>query len=204
MRRSLFFVFVLALVSLPLAAGDNEPLIDVKKFDFSLSLDIRYATSNNFTKHRVYPEARCILRKPVAEAVARVQNTLKLKGMKLKLFDCYRPLSVQKKFWELVPDERYVADPQKGSRHNRGAAVDLTLIDLEGKELQMPSGYDDFSEKAHRNYQKATKTALANRKTLEAAMEKEGFQGLETEWWHFDFKGWEQYPIEDIPFSAIP
>jgi len=204
MRRSLFFVFVLALVSLPLAAGDNEPLIDVKKFDFSLSLDIRYATSNNFTKHRVYPEARCILRKPVAEAVARVQNTLKLKGMKLKLFDCYRPLSVQKKFWELVPDERYVADPQKGSRHNRGAAVDLTLIDLEGKELQMPSGYDDFSEKAHRNYQKATKTALANRKTLEAVMEKEGFQGLETEWWHFDFKGWEQYSIEDIPFSSIP
>jgi D-alanyl-D-alanine dipeptidase len=127
-----------------------------------------------------------------------------MRALRLKVFDCYRPLSVQKKFWELVPDERYVANPKKGSRHNRGAAVDVTLIDSSGHEVEMPSQYDDFSEKAHRNYNLASKRALTNRVLLEKAMEREGFVGFETEWWHFDYKDWQSYSIEDIPFSEIP
>ncbi|NBX67816.1 MAG: D-alanyl-D-alanine dipeptidase [Proteobacteria bacterium] len=185
-------------------AANESALIDAKKYDFSLVLDIRYATENNFTHKKVYPEARCVLRKAVAEALSRVQAYVKLHGYRLKVYDCYRPLSVQKKFWELVPDEKYVADPNKGSKHNRGAAVDVTLIDASGQEVEMPSGYDDFTEKAHRNYQKASKKALSHRRILESAMEREGFQGLDSEWWHFDFKGWEQYSIEDVPLSSIP
>lgn len=181
----------------------SDPLIDAKQYDFSLVLDIRYATANNFTHQVVYPEAKCVLRKSVAHALAKVQSNLKVQGYRLKVFDCYRPLSVQKKFWELVPDDRYVANPAKGSKHNRGAAVDLTLINSSGEELEMPSGYDDFSEKAHRSYKKSSKKARANMKLLEGAMQQVGFEGLDTEWWHFDFKGWESYPLEDIPFSEI-
>ena len=184
--------------------GAEAPLVDAQKYDSSLTLDIRYATKNNFTHQAVYPEARCLLRKPVAEALSRVQTSLKARGLSLKVFDCYRPLSVQRIFWKLVPDERYVADPEKGSRHNRGAAVDITLLDSNGHEVEMPSGYDDFSEKAHGDYQSGSKKAIANRALLEKFMEQEGFVGLDTEWWHFDFKGWEKYPLEDVPFSDIP
>lgn len=187
-----------------LSIADPEPLIDAKKYDFSLLLDIRYATKNNFTHETVYPLARCVLRKSVVQALSKVQTALKMQGFKLKIFDCYRPLSVQKKFWELVPDERYVANPQKGSRHNRGAAVDLTLVQLDGKDVEMPSEYDDFSLKAHRSYGGLSKIAKKHRELLEKAMTAEGFTGLDTEWWHFDFQGWEKYPIEDIPFSAVP
>lgn len=196
--------YIYFLLFLPLSVSMADPIIDAKKLDFSLVLDIRYATKNNFTHTQVYPEARCCLRKPVAEALSRVQSSLKIRGLRLKIFDCYRPFSVQKKFWELVPDERYVADPKKGSRHNRGAAVDVTLIDSSGNEVEMPSQYDDFSEKAHRNYKLASKSAIANRTLLEKAMEREGFVGFETEWWHFDHKSWQGYAVEDLPFSAIP
>ena len=197
----------LGALVLPLSStgtASTTELIDAKKYDFSLVLDIKYATQDNFTHQVVYPESRCLLRRAVAEALARVQSSLRVQGFKLKVFDCYRPLSVQKKFWQLVPDERYVADPKKGSRHNRGAAVDLTLLDLEGREVEMPTAYDNFTEKAHRNYKKLPKKAIQNRTLLEKAMEKEGFSGLDTEWWHFDFKGWEAYPIEDIQFSEVP
>jgi D-alanyl-D-alanine dipeptidase len=197
--------FFLSLGSLVALSNETpQSLVDAKKYDFSLLLDIRYATTNNFTKAVVYPEARCLLKKSVAEALSRVQSALKVQRLQLKVFDCYRPLSVQRKFWQLVPDERYVANPEKGSRHNRGAAVDVSLVDLEGKEIEMPTGYDDFTEKAHRNYSKLPKKAIRNRDILEKAMAKEGFVGLDTEWWHFDFKGWESFPIEDVSFSEVP
>jgi len=189
-----------------LAVADDVNLgdfVNLQKIDVTIRLDIRYATKDNFTKKVVYPEAKCVLRRPVAEALARVQNSLKLQGMGLKMFDCYRPLSVQKIFWALVPDERYVADPKKGSKHNRGAAVDLTLVDNAGNEMEMPSQYDDFSEKAHRTYKGATKKAKKNSKRLEAIMVKEGFLPIPNEWWHYDYKGWEKYEIADVPFSAF-
>jgi zinc D-Ala-D-Ala dipeptidase len=199
MRTSfLFLVLASGVFAAPTDFGD------IKKYDFSIKLDIKYATKENFTKEKVYPEARCLLRKPVAEALSRVQASLRLRNLGLKVYDCYRPLSIQKKFWDLVKDERYVAHPDKGSKHNRGAAVDLTLVDPSGEELEMPTPYDDFTEKAHRNYQGGDKAALRNRKTLEVAMAKEGFIGLDTEWWHFDHKDWEKYSLEDVSFSAVP
>ena len=166
-----------------------------------LVLDIRYATSGNFTGRVLYPEARCLLRETVAKRLAQVQNDLKNEGLGLKVWDCYRPLAIQKALWKLVPDPRYVADPAKGSRHNRGAAVDVTLIDRTGKQLEMPTDYDDFSVKAHREDKTASAQAAANSLRLERAMARRGFTGLATEWWHFDADGWRDYPVTDAPLS---
>ncbi len=184
-----------------IACGGTKPppaLVDIAAAEPSIVLDIRYATRNNFTKKIVYPAAICKLRAEAASALGRAQASLKARGLGLKVYDCYRPLSVQKKFWELVPDERYVADPKKGSRHNRGMAVDAALVDSAGRELEFPTAYDDFSEKAHRDAP-AWPQAVKNRRLLEEALEREGFRGLPTEWWHFDFRGWEKAPILDAP-----
>lgn len=186
------------------AAGHGAPkreLVDVTAAVPGVRLDIRYATPDNFAKAAVYPAARCLLRPEAAAALKAVQGELARRGLGLKLWDCYRPLSVQKRFWELVPDPRYVADPKKGSRHNRGAAVDATLVDAQGRELEMPTGYDDFSEAAHRASKSGSPSARGNAGVLEAAMAAHGFKGLATEWWHFDFGGWERFPLLDEPLT---
>lgn len=194
--------FLAAALALTACAGAKpaDPLVDLAAAEPSIVQDIRYATENNFTKRIVYPAAVCKLRAEAAAALKRAQAALKAKGLGLKVYDCYRPLSVQKKFWELVPDERYVADPKKGSRHNRGMAVDAALVDGNGKDLEMPTAYDDFSERAHRNAP-ASDTASKNRRLLAEVLEREGFQGLPTEWWHFDFRGWEKAPLLDLPLG---
>ncbi len=179
----------------------SAPLVDATKVHPALILDIRYATTDNFTHQKVYPAARCLLRRPAAERLAEAARDAERLGYRLRVFDCYRPLSVQKRFWTLVPDERYVANPAKGSRHNRGAAVDLTLADASGKELEMPSGYDDFSERAHRDYAGASPAARKNKELLEALMTRHGFTGLATEWWHFDLDGWKKYDVLDVPLE---
>jgi len=199
--------------ALLLGQGVWAKLVEVVKVNHNIHLDIRYATKNNFAGKVVYPSAKCYLQDEAAKALAEVEGELEKLGFGLKVFDGYRPLSVQKVFWNIVADkfpnpaerENYVADPAKGSKHNRGTAVDLTLIDLKtGKELEMPSGYDDFSDKAHRTYDKMTsRKAKKNCKLLELVMEKHGFIGLPTEWWHFDFKGWEKYPISDVTFDEL-
>ncbi|MEM9490444.1 MAG: M15 family metallopeptidase [Myxococcota bacterium] len=175
--------------------GPENPsdLVDVAALDDSLVLDIRYATSNNFTGVAVYPVARCLLRRVVAERLLRVQSALRARGLGLKIWDCYRPISVQAKLWRLVPDPRYVAEPVikdgvavRGSKHNRGAAVDLTLVDSAGTELDMPTDYDDFTARAHRDYRGASPSARRNAQVLEAAMVAAGIVPLATEWWHFD------------------
>lgn len=125
-------------------------------------------------------------------------------GLGLKIWDGFRPMPAQWKFWELVPDERYVSDPRKGGRHTRGTAVDLTLITGDGQELPMPSPFDDFSEKAHRNYMGATSEEIANRELLQKVMEKHGFIGYASEWWHFDLEGWEEYLPIDVSDREIP
>jgi len=181
----------------------QSDLADVKKLDSTIVLDIRYATENNFTGKKIYDEARFFMRKEAALKILEVQKELQRYGLSLKVFDGYRPLSVQKKFWEIMPDERYVADPKKGSRHNRGMAVDLTLVDKEGKEIPMPTPYDDFTEKASRDYYDLPAQILINRKFLEDIMVKYGFTGFPTEWWHFDYKGWEKYDVLDVEFSEI-
>ena len=185
-------------------AGSNNQFVDIRAINPRIALDIRYATTNNFTKRKLYRSARCILRTPVAQALSRVQSDLETQGLGLKVFDCYRPLSVQKFMWKIVPDSRFVANPANGSRHNRGAAVDLTLVDRAGKELPMPTGFDDFSERAGYSYKNLPQQVIKNRQTLRNAMAKRGFSALETEWWHFDGAGWQQYPISDISFDAIP
>ena len=170
---------------------------------------MRYASANNFTKVVVYPVARCLLRRDAAERLARVQARLRAEGKGLKLWDCYRPFSVQKTFWKLVPDTRYVAEPVadragrplRGSKHNRGAAVDLTLIDGAGRPLEMPTDHDDFSKRAHRGDRSSSPAARANAQHLEDVMKAEGFEPLPTEWWHFDAPGWNKYPLSDQPLE---
>jgi zinc D-Ala-D-Ala dipeptidase len=170
----------------------------------NITLDIRYATENNFTHKVVYPSARCFLQEEAANDLAKVQEELSKEGLGLKVFDGYRPLSVQRIFWSICSDERYVANPEKGSKHNRGTAVDLTLIDLKtGQELVMPSGYDDFSDKAGRNYDAMSEEAAKNCRKLEDIMVKHNFIALPSEWWHFDYKGWEQHAVADVSFDEI-
>jgi D-alanyl-D-alanine dipeptidase len=136
-----------------------------------------------------------------AESLHVVQTELRRKGLSLKVYDGYRPLSVQKKFWAICPDDRFVADPAKGSRHNRGAAVDLTIVDAKGKELQMPTPFDDFTEKAARSYMQLPKKAIENRALLEDVMTRHGFVAMPSEWWHFDFRGWNRFEILDEPID---
>ncbi len=181
-------------------------LVEPAKADSGLVLDIRYATPDNFTGQTVYPSARCFLRADVAKRLLAVQAGLKAKGLGLKIFDCYRPFSVQERFWEIMPNEDYVARPVRkdgalviGSKHNRGAAVDVGLVDASGRELPMPSAFDDFTQKAHRNYQDASPEALKNRAILEEAMREQGFEPLPTEWWHFDGPGWNGCEMLDLP-----
>jgi beta-N-acetylhexosaminidase/D-alanyl-D-alanine dipeptidase len=199
-RRLALATLAAALGCASAKAKPAPELVDVPKLAPGIRLDIRYATANNFTHQAVYPAAVCRLTRDAAERLARVQSRLEAQGLGLKVFDCYRPLSVQKKFWALVPDERYVANPAKGSRHNRACAVDLTLVDAAGRDLPMPTDFDDFSERAHRNAP-ASPEAAADRKKLEEAMAAEGFTGLPTEWWHFDAPGWKDSPVLDIPIE---
>jgi zinc D-Ala-D-Ala dipeptidase len=182
------------------AAVAAAVLVNVAQLLPNAVLDIRYATQDNFLGQAVYERPECWLRPKVAERLAKVQADAEKKGLRLMIFDCYRPLSVQKKLWELKPDENFVAPPSRGSRHNRGAAVDVGLADKTGKALRMPTGFDDFTERAHRSYKGADPEALENRRLLESLMEKRGFVGLDTEWWHFDAKDWRDYPLLDVPF----
>lgn len=179
-------------------------LVDIRSVNSKIALDIRYATTNNFLKRKLYPVGRCVLRGAAARRLSQVQNDLAKKGLGLKVYDCYRPLSVQRLMWQVRPDTRYVANPARGSRHNRGAAVDITLVDRNGRELEMPTGFDDFTERAHRNDKGASAQARKNSKLLEDAMKKYGFIPLATEWWHFDAPGWDKFAILDVSFGAIP
>jgi D-alanyl-D-alanine dipeptidase len=183
-------------------------LVEVVKLDPTIKLDIRYATTNNFLHRPVYAQARAFLQRPAAEALVRAQRTLHAKGYGVLVFDGYRPWSVTKIFWDSASAEErrieFVADPRKGSRHNRGCAVDLSLVDLKtGAEVRMPSGYDEFSKRAFPDYAGGTAESRALRDLLRTAMEAEGFTVYPAEWWHFDYKDWRQYHIMDETFEAI-
>ena len=184
-------------------------LVELVKVDPTIHLDVRYATSNNFTGRPVYRQARAFLQRPAAEALVRVGRSLREKGYGLLVFDGYRPWSVTRLFWEITPKDKrergFVANPAKGSKHNRGAAVDLSMYELAtGKEADMPSAYDEFTDRAAPSYAGGTAEQRARRDLLRAEMEKEGFVVDTGEWWHFNYKGWETYPILDIPFEKIP
>lgn len=170
-------------------------MVNVQSLISGIQIDLKYATKENFTGTVLYDFQECYLHKDAAHKLYEVQKELQEMGFALKIWDGYRPMAVQWKFWNLVPDERYVSDPRKGGRHTRGTAVDVTLVDKGGHELIMPSAFDDFSEKANRNYMGAPLEAIQNRETLEKVMEKHGFIGLPSEWWHFDLLNWQTYPV---------
>ncbi|HEX6097179.1 MAG TPA: M15 family metallopeptidase [Thermoanaerobaculia bacterium] len=184
-------------------ASDPElRLVDLETL--GIPLDIRYATPNNFMKRTLYPSAKAYLRAPAAQALAEVQRELAAQGVGIKVFDAYRPYAVTVAMWEPIKNPDYVADPKKGSRHNRGAAVDLTLIDLKtGAELAMPTPYDDFTPRAAQAFNDLPADVLANRALLNGVMVKHGFDPLPSEWWHFDFRGWERFDLLDVSFPAI-
>lgn len=192
----------------PEEAGEfrASDLVEPASLDPGIKLDVRYATADNFMRAPVYPEARVFLQRPAAEALVRINKALHAEGYGLLLFDGYRPWYVTWMFWEATPNEQrnFVADPATGSRHNRGAAVDLTLYELRtGLEVPMPSAYDEFSERAHPAYTGGTAQQRESRDRLRRAMEAEGFTVNPEEWWHFDYRGWEQYPIGNVFFKDL-
>ncbi len=212
--RAAFSLLILLLTGLALgqqlphdpAALRRPELVEVQKLDKSIRLDIRYATARNFTGRAVYTEARAFLQRPAAEALVRVHRRLKKMGYGLVIFDGYRPWSVTKLFWDVTPEHlrAFVADPAKGSRHNRGCAVDLSMYVLKtGAIVEMPSEYDEMTERAHVDYPGGTQQSRALRDLLRREMEAEGFKVLDVEWWHYDYKLWNEYPILDIEFSKI-
>jgi D-alanyl-D-alanine dipeptidase len=165
---------------------------------------IMYATDNNFTKKTVYDTAAVYLSLDARNALLKVAEMLKPLNVGLVIYDAYRPYRYTVKFWEIIHNERYVADPKKGSRHNRGCAVDVGLFDLKtGQFLDMPTAYDDFSEKASVSSKDKTKLQAKNVELLQKAMTCNGFQLFASEWWHFDYEGWEKYPIYDISFQDL-
>jgi len=179
-------------------------LIELTKLSKTIKLDIRYATANNFVGRPVYAEARAFLQRPAAEALVRVHEKLNEQDLGLVIFDGYRPWTITKLFWEVVSEDhrKFVADPAKGSKHNRGCAVDLSIYDLKtGELIDMPSGFDEFTERASPNYAGGTEKERANRDLLRRLMEDEGFIVNPNEWWHFDYKDWEKYAIYDISFA---
>lgn len=181
-------------------------LVELIKLDPTIKLDIRYATRNNFLGKAVYKEPRAFLQRPAAEALVRINQSLRKQGYGLVVFDGYRPWSVTKVFWDVTPEDKkiFVADPNKGSRHNRGCAVDLSLFELKtGAEVKMPSDYDEMTERAHINYECATPEAKRLRELLRTEMFTEGFAVYEPEWWHYDYKDWKEYPIMNVKFSEI-
>jgi D-alanyl-D-alanine dipeptidase len=177
-------------------------LCDITHVDPSIQVDMRYAKRDNFLKEAIYPVNRCLLRADVAQRLARVQRRLVAQGFGLRMWDCYRPQSVQQRMWDLVSDPRYVADPRLGSNHSRASAVDVTLVDKEGNPVQMPTKHDDFSDRARRDYTNLPAPALRHRKILEDAMTAEGFIPLPTEWWHFDDPESKNAPLLDQPFGG--
>lgn len=202
MKQSLIILISFFFVSCGSATDTirrASDIVDIRSIDSTIVLDIRYATANNFTKQVLYPVAKAKLRRVAAESLAAVQRELKKMNLGLKIFDGYRPLSIQRILWNIVPNTNFVADPKKGSKHNRGAAVDLTIIDAQGNELEMPTGYDDFTEKASHAYMDLTPEAMANRALLLDVMTRHGFHSIKSEWWHYDFRGWEQFDIMDEP-----
>ena len=201
-------VGVIAQAQPPKEPGPFKPshLVELARLDPTIKLDIRYATKNNFLGRAVYKEACAFLQRPAAEAVVRASTALRAKGYGLLIYDAYRPWHVTKLLWNNTPNEKkmFVADPDIGSRHNRGCAVDLTLFDLKtGKAVVMPSEYDEMTERSYADYTGSTPVATRMRGLLAAAMTAEGFLVFATEWWHYDYKDWREYAILDVSFSGI-
>ena len=185
-------------------ANDSlHAMVSLNNYLPSASFDLRYATTENFTGQKLYTDTKTTyVRLAVAKALVNVQKELAKDGYNLKIWDAYRPYAVTKKMWELIGDERYVANPAKGSGHNRGLAIDLTLI-KEGKEVAMGTGFDNFSDTAHHEFSQLPEDVLQNRKRLKTVMEKLGFRALKTEWWHYSWPNDRNYDVLDLRFKDL-
>jgi D-alanyl-D-alanine dipeptidase len=184
----------------------KSDLVELAKLDSRIKLEIRYATTDNFLSTPVYTSAKAFLQRPAAEAMLRAHRELMAQGYGLLVFDGYRPWYVTKIFWDATPADKheFVANPAEGSRHNRGCAVDLTLYDLKtGREVEMTGGYDEMSPRSYPTYTGGTAEQRAHRDLLRAAMEKHGFTVFQSEWWHFDYRDWRHYGIQNIRFEDI-
>jgi D-alanyl-D-alanine dipeptidase len=221
--KKLFFLLIIFVQAQPSLAQDlliidkvkmhkklvyvdsNHNMMELKKIIPTLVYDLKYATKDNFTKEVLYNNGtKTFLRLPVARALQQVQTELTKKGYGLKIWDAYRPYRVTQKMWDLIKDERYVANPANGSGHNRGLSVDLTLIDLKtGKELDMGTGFDHFTDTAHHNFKNLSATVLANRILLKQTMENYGFRALDTEWWHYSWPNTRCYEVLNLDFNKL-
>jgi zinc D-Ala-D-Ala dipeptidase len=193
--------------SLTLSETKMPCLVNILSINSKIKLDIRYATSNNFLGFPIYNKAACYLHLDSAQALNLVQIELESIGLRLKVFDGYRPLHIQQLMWDTIQDEKYVSNPavNKG-RHTRGTAIDLTLIDQQGNELEMGSEFDAFTDYAHSDCDKISLNAYQNRQLLKSIMKKYGFSQFPYEWWHFDFSGWnndEKYPPLNLTFEEL-
>ena len=184
--------------------NSNNALVDLAKVIPTIKTDIVYATNKNFTKKVLYTKSKCYALVCVAEDLKKIQDELNEQGLCLLVWDAYRPLSVQWDLWNCVSNKMYVADPRKGGKHTRGTAVDVTLVKLtDEKQLDMGTGHDDFSAKAHTDCPGLPDEVVKNRALLQNIMKKHNFTGISHEWWHFDHKGWQNFPSLDISFDVL-
>ena len=184
--------------------ADAEGFVRVTDLDASIAVDLRYATADNFTRRQIYPEAVCVLRRGTAEKLVRANAFFRRHGCRLKIWDAYRPLAVQELFWHILPDNRFVANPVTGgSIHNRGCAVDVTLVGPGGRELAMPSAFDSFNRSACRDNPDMSAEAAANLALLTRGMVENGFDTLDTEWWHYVDRERRRYPVADVPLGRF-
>ena len=180
----------------------QAPLVPATAVVTDLVEDLRYATADNFLKKKVYPDtARCLLLPESAQRLKKAADVLRPQGYRLKVYDCYRPRAVQYEMWKIMPVPGYVADPRKGSNHNRGGAVDLTLVTLDGQDVEMPTAFDTFSEEAHHGYAGGTEASRKHREILREAMLGAGFSPNRMEWWHYDLPDAKTRPVLDVPFA---
>ena len=197
----LIITFLSALLSF-VVWGQQSDFVRLKDLSADFVYELKYATPDNFLKQAVYDCGECYLRKSTAEALVKANEAFKQLGYRIKLFDCYRPLSVQKKMWKILPGTHYVANPAKGSKHNRGAAVDLTLIDAQGKELNMGTPFDFFGKEAHHTYTEHSKEVLENRKLLKETLNKYNFKSIYSEWWHYEYRPEMQSKVENFEWQC--
>ena len=181
---------------------DDNAFVNLKNYSNDFVYDMKYATDDNFLKEKVYPCAECFLRVKTVKSLLEANKMFLAKGYKIKLYDCYRPKAIQKKMFQLVPDANYVANPKKGSIHNRGGAVDISLVDFNGIELDMGTKFDFFGKEASHNYLSLSDTVLANRKLLKEIMLQNNFKSFDSEWWHYNLNGSNTDKVENLKWNC--
>lgn len=180
----------------------DSTFVDLKAYSADFVYDMKYATTDNFLKQQVYDCASCFLRLKTVKALIKANEQFIAKGYKIKLYDCYRPLDIQKKMWAIVSNPKYVANPAKGSIHNRGGAVDITLVNSDGFELDMGTGFDHFGKEASHNYEGVSKQVKKNRNLLKSIMTRNGFNAFESEWWHYNLKAGLNEPVSNTKWDC--